>query len=397
MSSTVHILATSREGLRAAPTNNSGRCRRWTCAPESIRTQQCCSTSGPSAVAPEISLSADDERRRRRRDLPPPRWNPVGDRVGRITMLSMTVTRCAIASTTGSGCWSGRRRGLERHQTLRHAVQWSYDLLDDAEKHLLNRCSVFAGGFDLASAMRGHRRRRRVRHPGSARCAWCASHFWSPTDRQAGRDSRCWRPSANSPKNNSWLRMRPTTSAPRTPATSRDGKPTCSPSGTVHDNASPTTGSPSSWRILRAAFRWAADHDDLDSAAAIAVSASILGFWVEQYEPSAWAEEIIEPARAVEHRRLAQLYVGGRAVLRGQSARRGSRLRRGRPATRSRVDATTQCRLRSASELGGVYTLKGEPHRWIEMCRNTIAREHGCAHLDPGVPGGDAGNDRRHG
>ena len=46
----------------------------------------------------------------------------------------------------------GSRRGLERHQTLRHAVAWSYDLLDDAEKAVLERCSVFAGGFDLQSA-----------------------------------------------------------------------------------------------------------------------------------------------------------------------------------------------------------------------------------------------------
>ncbi|MGB9305094.1 MAG: adenylate/guanylate cyclase domain-containing protein, partial [Mycobacterium sp.] len=46
----------------------------------------------------------------------------------------------------------GSRRGLERHQTLRHAVAWSYDLLDDAEKTVLERCSVFAGGFDLQSA-----------------------------------------------------------------------------------------------------------------------------------------------------------------------------------------------------------------------------------------------------
>ena len=46
----------------------------------------------------------------------------------------------------------GSRRGLERHHTLRHAVAWSYDLLDDAEKSLLERCSVFAGGFDLAAA-----------------------------------------------------------------------------------------------------------------------------------------------------------------------------------------------------------------------------------------------------
>ena len=46
----------------------------------------------------------------------------------------------------------GSRRGLERHHTLRHAVAWSYDLLDDAEKAVLERCSVFAGGFDLQSA-----------------------------------------------------------------------------------------------------------------------------------------------------------------------------------------------------------------------------------------------------
>ena len=60
---------------------------------------------------------------------------------------------------------------------------------------------------------------------------------------------------------------------------------------------------------LRTAFRWAADHGDLDVAAAIATYAAFLGFWVENYEPIAWAEELIEPARAVDHPRLAFLYV----------------------------------------------------------------------------------------
>lgn len=46
----------------------------------------------------------------------------------------------------------GSRRGLGRHQTLRHAVAWSYDHLTDTEKSLLERCSVFTGGFDLQSA-----------------------------------------------------------------------------------------------------------------------------------------------------------------------------------------------------------------------------------------------------
>jgi predicted ATPase len=48
---------------------------------------------------------------------------------------------------------SGSRRGLERHQTLRQAVGWSYELLDDDERSVLTRCAVFVGGFDLAAAM----------------------------------------------------------------------------------------------------------------------------------------------------------------------------------------------------------------------------------------------------
>ena len=66
---------------------------------------------------------------------------------------------------------------------------------------------------------------------------------------------------------------------------------------------------------LRAAFRWSADHDDLDTAAAIAVYAAFLGTRVEQYEPVAWAEELIEPARTVKHRRLAPALQHGRTVL----------------------------------------------------------------------------------
>jgi predicted ATPase len=48
---------------------------------------------------------------------------------------------------------SGGRRGLERHQTLQHTVQWSYDLLGDDERALLRRCAVFTGGFDLSAAV----------------------------------------------------------------------------------------------------------------------------------------------------------------------------------------------------------------------------------------------------
>src|SRR5262249_5810896 len=60
---------------------------------------------------------------------------------------------------------------------------------------------------------------------------------------------------------------------------------------------------------LRTAFRWATDSGDLDDAATIATYAALFGFLVENYEPIAWAEELIEPARAVDHPRLAALYL----------------------------------------------------------------------------------------
>jgi predicted ATPase len=46
----------------------------------------------------------------------------------------------------------GSRVALERQQTLRALVSWSYDLLQENEQMVLDRLSVFAGGFDLEAA-----------------------------------------------------------------------------------------------------------------------------------------------------------------------------------------------------------------------------------------------------
>jgi predicted ATPase len=46
----------------------------------------------------------------------------------------------------------GSRTALPRQQTLRGAVDWSYDLLSESEQSLLRRLAVFAGGFTLEAA-----------------------------------------------------------------------------------------------------------------------------------------------------------------------------------------------------------------------------------------------------
>jgi predicted ATPase len=46
----------------------------------------------------------------------------------------------------------GRRRAVQRHQTLRAAIDWSYQLCSDAERRLLARLAVFAGGWSREAA-----------------------------------------------------------------------------------------------------------------------------------------------------------------------------------------------------------------------------------------------------
>jgi predicted ATPase/DNA-binding SARP family transcriptional activator len=49
---------------------------------------------------------------------------------------------------------SGSRTALPRHQTLRAVIDWSWELLTDAERMVLRRLSVFSGGAGLEAAER---------------------------------------------------------------------------------------------------------------------------------------------------------------------------------------------------------------------------------------------------
>ena len=123
---------------------------------------------------------------------------------------------------------------------------------------------------------------------------------------------------------------------------------------------------------LRTAFRWAADQGDVDVAAAIATCAGFLGIGVENYEPIAWAEELIEPASAIDHPRLATLYVlaagcwaAGRVEAAVHYADDGQM-----------VIGSGRHEVLFGSEglLGFAYFGAGQPERMVEWCRAQIAR-----------------------
>jgi tetratricopeptide (TPR) repeat protein len=123
---------------------------------------------------------------------------------------------------------------------------------------------------------------------------------------------------------------------------------------------------------LRTAFRWSADHSDLDVAATIATYAAWLGILGENYEPIAWAEEVIEPARAVGHTRLAFLcavaslcWMAGRfeaAVCYADACE--SVLRSGRADVPFGINGL----------IGSSYLTIGEPERYVDVARAQFER-----------------------
>ena len=68
----------------------------------------------------------------------------------RVKVLSPAAMRTRLASRLQ--LLTGGARDLpQRQQTLRDAIDWSYDLLTPAEQRLFRRLSVFAGGCTLES------------------------------------------------------------------------------------------------------------------------------------------------------------------------------------------------------------------------------------------------------
>ncbi|MBY0013410.1 tetratricopeptide repeat protein [Paenibacillus typhae] len=71
--------------------------------------------------------------------------------VSRLNMLTLEQMEERLANVL-TLLTSGKRTAAPRQQTLRSAIDWSYDLLTGREQLLLRRLSVFSGGFSLEAA-----------------------------------------------------------------------------------------------------------------------------------------------------------------------------------------------------------------------------------------------------
>jgi predicted ATPase len=368
-SATVRILATSREGL-AIPDEQVWPVRSLDAAAGIDSAAVRLFVERAQGIAPSFSMVDGDEAAAVVEICQRLDGIPLAIELAASRMTSMTASEMRDRLGHRFRLLVGSRRGLERHHTLRHAMAWSYDLLDDTEKTVLDRCSVFAGGFDLQSAcaVMGSdddfatldlldalvRKSLLVADRSSGRTRFSMLE----TIRQFAEEQLVARGEA------SQIRA----------AHSRYFAGREADIMALWD--SPRQREAYDWFTLelanlRTAFRWAADHGDLDVAAAIATCAGLLGYLVENYEPIAWVEELIEPARAVDHPRLATLYViasqcftTGRIEQAVGYAEAGQRV----------IGSGGEVRLGSEGTLSAVYLVIGHPERGVEWCRAQLPR-----------------------
>jgi len=371
-SATVKVLATSREGIGTTDEQlwpvpsldvgagpNSAAVSLFVERARSVAPRFSLAQAGEGAVVVEICGRLDGI--------------PLAIELAASRMASMTASEVRDRLDQRFRLLVGSRRSLERHQTLRHAVAWSYDHLEDAEKALLERCSVFAGGFDLQSA--------------------CAVAGFDDSDdfgvlnlldalvrksllvadRSSGRTRFSMLETIRAFAEEQLAASGAATEARTAHARHFAGRE----ADVLALWDSPRQRQAYTWfsvelANLRTAFRWAADQGDLDVAATIATYAAFLGLWVEQYEPIAWAEELIEPARAVDHPRLGFLYVMAAQCWR--PGRIEAAVRYADAAQPVIGSGRDQVPFGLEGLLGGAYVVIGQPQRWVEWCRAQLAR-----------------------
>jgi predicted ATPase/class 3 adenylate cyclase len=206
---------------------------------------------------------------------------------------------------------SGSRRGLERHQTLHHAVGWSYELLEDDERDLLDCCSVFADGFDLTAV-------REVCGAEDALDEFTALDMLDSLVRKSlvvayRENGRSRYGLLETIRQFAEERL----AEKEATAAVRDRHARFFARGAVaHWDVwngpgfcGATEWAEAEFANLHTGFRWSADGGELETATAIAAHTGPLTLSIQRFETVGWAEEILDAATAADVRQLPRLLV----------------------------------------------------------------------------------------
>jgi predicted ATPase/DNA-binding winged helix-turn-helix (wHTH) protein len=156
----IHILATSRESLRAEG-ERVHRLLPLGCPPENPNL-----TAADTLSFPAVQLFVDRMKAggfdRQIDDADAPVLAEICRRLDGIALaLELAAGRINVHGIRGTAdlldsqfklLWQGRRTAISRHQTLCAALDWSYNLLSETERVVLRRLCMFVGFFSLDAA-----------------------------------------------------------------------------------------------------------------------------------------------------------------------------------------------------------------------------------------------------
>ncbi len=244
---------------------------------------------------------------------------PLGIELAAARMAAMSAAEVRDRLGDRFRLLTGPEYGPARQLTLQHAVAWSVDLLDDAERTVLGTASVFAGGFDLTAlcAVAGTtddievlrlldslvRKSLVVAHHGADRTRYSlfetirafAEERLPPARREALRDRHAAHFGGEAVAR--WERW--------------NGPGWRQQVDWVHAELA----------NLRSSYRWSVDRGQVTVATDIVAHAALMGFSVELFETIGWAEALLDEAARADVRRLPRLYAAaGYACFVGRAA-----------------------------------------------------------------------------
>lgn len=370
------VLATSRESLGVIG--------------ESVTTVRPLSTEGGGA-SDAVALFVDRARLARHDfELQDPRTTdavteicvtvdglPLGIELAAARMAAMSAVEVRDRLADRARLLQGDTTASERHFSLHHAVEWSYDLLTRDEQSLLRGASVFAGGFDLSSI-------------------WAVVDEVDEIEVLRLLDSLVRKSlvvadhSATTTRYSLYETIREFAEERLAEAGERERTRDTHAAHFGHRVAAEwERWNGPGWRDtvdwvevelgnLRAGFRWSAARNQMKVATDIAAHAALMGFSVQLFETVAWAEDLIDAAATADVPRLPRLYAAagyacfaGRAEAARRNAHRATELE-----SDDRYDSCEPGYATFIEALGEVYC--GNLDRYIELT-GEVAKRYGAA------------------